>query len=449
MPDRLAAGPYRLLPLDNNTEIPYYVIPFDKQGRCDGPQTRAHLIEAVRNGLYTDVFIFSHGWNNDWTVATKRYEDFMNGYIGMRRMHGLAVTNPYRPLLVGVFWPSTALTFGVSEAGPQIAAGDPEAIDRAVAEERTAVREVAEQLPEQNVNRFYELSQKDTLLEVEARELAGIVQPLYATGRDEVPEAGAPTPEEIIGAWRGLSPQPEDLNDFGTTNAPADGPQTAGFGDVLRKFDPRKIIRMLSVWQMKDRAGTVGARGVSPLLRDLLSADQTSQQPARLHLIGHSYGAKVMLSAIAVGSAPSRKIHSLLLLQAAVSHLCFADQVPDTTRPGGYRSVLERVKAPVLSTFSAQDFPLTKTFHIALRRSEDLGDAQIASDEPPSVYAALGGFGPRRAAEKLLDIHDVKQAYDLSGAPPIIGLRATRTISGHGDISNESTWWALYSLVSR
>ena len=147
--------------------------------------------------------------------------------------------------------------------------------------------------------------------------------------------------------------------------------------------------------------------------------------------------------------ATSRAIHFLLLLQPAVSHLCFADQVPGTTRSGGYRSVLERVTAPILSTFSANDFPLTKTFHIALRRAEDLGDAQIASDDPPSIYAALGGFGPRRAGEQLVDIRDVKQAYDLGGEYPVIGLRGTRTISGHGDISNESTWWALYSLVSR
>ena len=136
MPDRLPPGPYRMLLLDDGTEVPYYIIPFDKNGRSDGPQTRAHLVDAVRNGRFTDVFLFSHGWNNDWTVATKRYEDFMNGYMAMRRAHGLPVANPYRPLLVGVFWPSTALTFGASEEGPEIAAGDPDAMDRAVAEER-------------------------------------------------------------------------------------------------------------------------------------------------------------------------------------------------------------------------------------------------------------------------------------------------------------------------
>jgi pimeloyl-ACP methyl ester carboxylesterase len=336
----------------------------------------------------------------------------------------------------------------VDEEGPQIAARDSEAVDEAVAEERTAVREIAEVLPDAKVERFYDLAQREELDGAEALELARIVQPLYASRMDEISENGIPTPQDIVGAWRTLS-APPDLDDFGTTGGTPGGPQAAGGEGILGRFDPREIIRTLTVRQMKDRAGTVGARGVGPLIRDLMAADSQSPDPSRVHMIGHSYGAKVMLSAIAVGNDPPRKVHSLLLLQPAVSHLCFANQVPDTNRPGGYRGVLGRVKAPILSTFSANDFPLTRVFHFALRRSEDLGEAQIAADEPPSVYAALGGFGPRRAGEKLVDIRDVNDRYDLAGDTPVIGLRATRTISGHGAISNESTWWALYCLASR
>jgi hypothetical protein len=154
-----------------------------------------------------------------------------------------------------------------------------------------------------------------------------------------------------------------------------------------------------------------------------------------------------MLSALAAGAVP-RRVHSLLLLQPAVSHLCFADQVPGTTRTGGYRMVLDRVARPILSTFSAHDVPLTKIFHVALRRDADLGEAQIAAGEPPSVYAALGGFGPRRSGEQLIDILDAPQPYDLGSGARIYGIRGTRTIAGHGAISNESTWWALYTLAS-
>jgi hypothetical protein len=129
MPNGLPAGPYRTLRLDDGTDVPYYIIPFDKKGRCEGPETRRHLVDAVTTTAVTDIFLFSHGCNNDWTVATKRYQDFMNGYIAMRRTRNLSMPASYRPLLVGVFWPSTALVFGTVEEGPAIAAGDPAAID--------------------------------------------------------------------------------------------------------------------------------------------------------------------------------------------------------------------------------------------------------------------------------------------------------------------------------
>jgi hypothetical protein len=446
MPQALRAGPYRVLRPDDGVEVPYYIIPFDKKGRCEGPATRTHLVDAVRTGAFTDLFLFSHGWNNDWTVATKRYEHFITGFIDMRKARGLNMPDGYRPLLVGIFWPSTALVFGEDEEGPQIAAGDPDATDRAVAAERDTIREIASQLPDRDVERFYELTQKDALTDAEARELAAIVHPLYAAADNEVRDEPAPTPDEIVAVWRANTPQPDDdLTAIGTVGDATAEPQIAGITDVLKKLDPRQIVRTLTVRQMKDRAGTVGANGVGPLLRDLLAA----RENMRAHMIGHSYGGKVVLSAICAGGDLPRKVRSVLLLQPAVSHLCFADQVPGTNRSGGYRKALDRVEQPIFSTFSANDVPLTKLFHFALRRADDLGEERIAAgSEPPSLYAALGGFGPRRAGERLVDIMNVNQPYQLTGGTRIYGIRGTRTIAGHGDISNESTWWALYSLAS-
>ena len=50
---------------------------------------------------------------------------------------------------------------------------------------------------------------------------------------------------------------------------------------------------------------------------------------------------------------------SLLLLQGAVSPLCFARNVLGDGQPGGYRATFERVDQPILATFSPHDFPLT------------------------------------------------------------------------------------------
>jgi hypothetical protein len=449
MADRLPPGPYKTLRLDDGTAMPFYVIPFDKKGRCEGPETRRHLIEAVRNGSFTNIFLFSHGWNNDWSVATERYEHFITGYMKMRRDRKLPVSDPYRPLLVGVFWPSTALVFGEKEKGPGIAAAGAEAPDAAVAEERREVREIAEDLPEEHVERFYELAQKPALNEAETLELARIVLSLDAQSEDET-TGGASSAEDLVRFWKetasaGEEPaaaEPVGEDDFGTVDGGGAGPQAAG---GLESLDPRKPIRMFTVWKMKDRAGIIGANGVGPLVRDLLAASQT----AKLHLIGHSYGAKVVLSALASSNLP-RPVESVLLLQPAVSHLCFADKVPTTDRPGGYNKVLSQVRRPILATFSEHDVPLTKVFHLAVRRADDLGELKIAAaGEPPSKFAALGGFGPRGAKEGRFEIKDPAERYDLTAdGRRIFGIHASRTVKGHGDISNESTWWALYNLVS-
>jgi len=301
-------------------------------------------------------------------------------------------------------------------------------------------------LPPEQARRLYELVQKESLSDPEeVLELARIAVTFCRSQNDELPSDKPIQPEELLEIWSAAEGESDDLEDFGTLNSgTSDGPRAAGLGSYCRKLDPRSLVRGFTVYQMKDRAGTVGTHGVGPLLRDLLAGSG-----ARVHLIGHSYGGKVVLSATCWSGDLPRQVESMLLLQPAVSHLCFADNLPKVHCPGGYRTALERVRKPILTTFSEHDFPLTKTFHLALRRKDDLGEVRIAAPgSPPSKYAALGGFGPRSCGEMLIDIHDVNQPYTLDPQKKIYGLDGSRTISGHGDISNESTWWALYSLVT-
>lgn len=194
---------------------------------------------------------------------------------------------------------------------------------------------------------------------------------------------------------------------------------------------------------------------MSSLMRSIQGATS-----ARMHAVGHSYGCKVMLSGICNGPALARPLDSLLLLQPAVSHLCFAARVPGTNQAGGYRRALDpaMVKHPILSTYSKKDFPLHGTFHLSLRRDSDLGEAQIAAGgttagDPPSRFAALGGYGPRGAGQALKDpIPAAGESYgDLGTAPPpIIGLDGSKgRITGHGDIAKPETAWALYELIFR
>src|SRR5262245_15184585 len=93
MTTALPAGPYRILTTVEGAQFSYYIIPFDRDGRCEGPQTYDHLL-SVASG-YSDIFLFSHGWNNDWTAATRRYESFIHGFQTLRRQQGLAMPSGY------------------------------------------------------------------------------------------------------------------------------------------------------------------------------------------------------------------------------------------------------------------------------------------------------------------------------------------------------------------
>ena len=88
------------------------------------------------------------------------------------------------------------------------------------------------------------------------------------------------------------------------------------------------------MWLMKRRAGQVGER----LGREWLAPAFTvlGDRAPRVHLIGHSFGAKLVTSAVLGGVRPD----TLVLLQAAFSAFAFAEDVPGTKRPGFYRPVI-------------------------------------------------------------------------------------------------------------
>jgi hypothetical protein len=440
MPDRLPAGPYRVISGPAG-DVPWYMVSFDRNGRCTAPRTAQELVGRAASGQYTDVVVFSHGWNNDWAQATARYESFVTGYLQILREYPPA-DGPRRPLLAGIFWPSITLVTG-SEAAPDIA-GDPGA-DAGIAAERAVIEELGQALPDDQTERFYDLIQREELDPDAARELTAMFLPLLDSELTEAGDAQRPAPEAVMAGWQAApaARTVPDLDELGYYQAEGPGgeaPEAAG----LRGFDPRDLVRAFTVWQMKDRAGVVGSRGVASLLTDLLA-----QPSLPVHCVGHSYGAKVMLTAICAPRGGPASVRSALLLQPAVSALCFAADAGGTGRAGGFRAALERVQLPILSTFSAHDVPLTRFYRWAMRRGQDVGEPEVAGTVP-SRYAALGGSGPGGlgAAADVVDVLDPGTPYQLGSSPlRVHGIQATRTISSHGDVSNPSTWWMMQQLL--
>lgn len=463
-------GPY---PLDG-VDMPAWLLRFDAQGACTSPATLDELLRRLRDAPPTDVIVFCHGWNNDADDAIGMYAAFLQHFEAQGR--AAAPSRQFDPVFIGLLWPSI---WWPSGPGPLIASGSQGSSAGGAGPMQAVLAELASCIAATcgpaGLDRLMALLAAPAINDADAAELAVLIAPAFGVAADEgAAQAGRSTvAEDVLAMMRALqatSPighpaPPVDLDDFSRPAGPPTGgtlqggPQAAG---NLAWLDPRQALRLFSLYQMKDRAGTVGFHGVAALLADLLAGPAASgaAPPTRVHGVGHSFGCKVLLSALCARALP-RPLASLLLLQPAVSHLCFADDVAGTGRPGGYRAALsaERVVPPIVSTYSRQDRPLHSAFHLAVRRAEDLGELQIAADapatsagSPPSRFAALGGYGPRQAGQRLVD------PLPPAGTPlawppasvPIVGLDGSQDmITGHGDITSPALASVLRQLVFR
>jgi hypothetical protein len=194
-------------------------------------------------------------------------------------------------------------------------------------------------------------------------------------------------------------------------------------------------VRQLSFWSMKDRARRIGESGV----HDLLITLQQAAPRARFHLMGHSFGCIVVSAAIAgplpqgaIVSRLPRPVHSLFLVQGALSLWSFARAIPYPPRaPGYFRPIGAApalVSGPVVTTRSTFDRAVGTFFPLAARLGHDL----LLGGELPE-FGAVGAFGlqglPRdRAAD--LPVLDAGAQYRFD-AGRTYNIDASRVIC-HG-----------------
>lgn len=438
------AGVFKTLPAAGIGDVPMYLLSFDKDGQCKSPRTRERVLSEVRSGAWSDIHVYSHGWNNVFTEAVAHYTEFFSEYFALRAEAGVD-NGAYRPLIVGILWPSTAF-LAAGESTPSFAAGGPAPSPPDVLRD-----ELAAVLPPARAARVAELARGTAPLgPAESAELAGLLLPLLAG--DERP-GGMPADsgssvgvDDVLRGWGAPPPAPGR-----EPGAPAPLPDASGLtgaprpAGLLGFLNPREILRKATVFMMKDRAGVVGRQGVGPLVRDILDSG-----PARVHLTGHSYGGRVMLSALA--SLPGeRKVASVLLLQPAVNAWCFAERIGGPGGPdGAYRAALAHVAQPLYTTFSERDVALGRFFELALRRPGEQGD--LLSAGPIGEYAALGAVGPQGMPEG--ECVAVTMAASPQRYPrPAPGVRVValdgsrQGIASHGDVRNAYTEWAMVNLV--
>ena len=114
-------------------------------------------------------------------------------------------------------------------------------------------------------------------------------------------------------------------------------------------------LRQASFWLMKHRARTVGEQGMHTFVSDLQRACD-----ANVHLMGHSFGC-IVVSSILGGPGGNgtltRPVNSVVLVQGAMSLWSYAEDIPDSDKPGYFRHLLGKgaVSGPIVTTQSVND----------------------------------------------------------------------------------------------
>ena len=322
----------------------------DEQGR---------ILTALRDqpdGPVTDLWILSYGWN----MSVQDGITFYNEWVPLLQSEiQKANLQNYDPMFVGIFWPSEILpdTSGESAQPAQSTAASP-ALPPGLGDRTHFIQahrpifdpeqKQDDAVYEQDFGRIYDFIASPDIQD--QQQVHTFVDTLKKYQQQDL-HAEQLEPENVIdmgaSALAGVLPSALiPLQDAGKT-----------VSDGLLEF-----LRVFSFWTMKGRAGTVGANGLAPFLQKVQQTQAQRKSPLRIHLMGHSFGAKLLTSAVyATADIPGVSqpvVITLILFQGAFSQFSFSRNIPGRPGVAGfYTKIVEQglVATPVTAIYSARD----------------------------------------------------------------------------------------------
>ena len=433
--------------------LPTFDLEFTKDGAVFDPNQLKQVLDAV--GGFTDLLIYSHGWNNDIADARTLYDKMQASFTRVKDLNLVTGIADRKFAVLRVFWPSKRFADsdlipggGAASAtmendaslqriledhkndpnrlgGKDIPAAraaslthaqqlvkklatDPQACDDFVKELRSLLNSANAQ-PEDGTTDFFTLKPSDLF-----KQLSGSVTAPIATG------AGGGAGFKNAGGATGL---------------------VDGLNGVLAAA--RRIANYATYYQMKDRAGVVGTAGLGPVCVQL----RGKKPDVRLHLIGHSFGGRLVTAAAAALPDNTTKV-SLSLLQSAYSHNGLAKQF-DGKNDGFFRSVLtkSRVSGPVIITHTKNDQAVGIAYPLASRIANQKAAALGDENDP---YGGLGRNGAQHTPEAEGNGTDLKKVggqYKFQTGK-VFNLNADNFIKDHSDITGLEVAFAILTLIA-
>jgi hypothetical protein len=436
--------------------IPVFEVEFDKDGKLFDAAQLTALTQHVVDKQATDLILFAHGWNNDMADARKLYTNFFGEFSAFVPATANGSTRTFAG--AAILWPSKKFT-----DKDLIPGGGAAALS---SQELAAIRARLKDLAKQPVR----LGKTVPVSATKQKKIARAEKLLKQIETD--PQAQ----EEFVRIVRSLLSDKAAHGDDGTkdlfkvserklldslsapvsaTTAVSAGGAAAGFSTLSTAANGgaadlgdgivsgiRRLLNITTYYQMKERAGIVGTNGVAGIIEKI--RQRTPQ--IRLHLVGHSFGGRVVTAATdSVGSA--NKIDSLTLLQAAFSHNGLAAKF-DGKSDGFFRKVVtgKKVRGPIIVTCTKNDQAVGIAYPLASRLG---GQNAAAFGDENDPYGGIGRNGAVKTPEAIKGaLLAANSAYAFAGGA-IYNLNADAFIGDHSDICRPQVAWALACSIAK
>lgn len=436
------------------SEFPYFPIEFTKDGAVYQRLEVGALLAFLQKDATTDLLVLSHGWNNDMAEAKTLYDCLL------KRLHSFAPTNRKFAVL-GVLWPSKKFADKAQIPSGAASKGS-RTTDAALLAELKRLRGVfdtpeADSLLKQAEAQVPFLEDKQTARTKFAELVCGVlagVAPSDTAGTEVI----KPTPSADLLSKFG---EPLPINSqLAKPTGSATGGQLATIGEGANgghaatglvadlgdffgsiKDGAMNLLNYTTYYQMKERAGTVGSKGLHPVLAEIKKAVPC----LKLHLAGHSFGGRLVTAA--VSSQADFQVETLMLMQAAFSHYGLAKDYDKKGGDGFFRSLVatHRVKGPILITHSIRDFAVGRMYPLASRLA---GQVAAAIGDANDKFGGIGRNGaqatPEATAGQLLP---ALTAYTFP-LKDILNLNADTIIQSHSDICRDEVAYAIMQAVA-
>ena len=444
--------------------FPFIALEYDKSGvlRSAALDTlHAHLQSTGT----TDLLMIAHGFRNNAVEARRLYEQFLQNFSAHITRSELApALDSRRYAAAGIFWPSKAFSEGSGKSdddgeAQQLEEREAAALDDARVE-LMELRDMVSDDQRGTVDRALGLLEQLESSTAKQDQFVSLLLSLAVTADDDADDDPTEGFEQVA-AQRGselfaklespiILPTVRRDGDGGVMALEGGAPGGTGaplfIGGALKSIAGRvgQVLNLATWYMMKNRSGTVGAKGVAATVRAL----KAHHPSLRVHLIGHSLGGRCMAAcAKALCADPVVQPDSLSLLEAAFSHYGLSQDNGRGDR-GFFRDVIEHqiVKGPFISTFSYQDTVVGKAYAISSRLG---GDNAKAVGDKDDQYGGIGRNGTQRTDEA------TTQPLGRAGTPYAFAPRVVNNLDGsggrikdHGDVTNAEVTYAVACAVA-